>query len=180
MIRKNDFDSLLWAGDINADFKRNTSHTNHVDDLLEELSLTKSWDKFLIDFTCVHEQLGTSHLAILDHFFWSERLEEKVIDAGVLHLPDNKSDHSPTYCVLEFQDVQQEVIEQVQQKPRPNWKKASQEQKDNYKVKLEDRIGKLVVPPSVTNCRNVKCVDQEHKEELDIFTMELLGSAGGC
>ena len=57
-------------------------------------------DKFVIDFTCSHELLGTCHVAILDHFFWSEQLQESVADAGVLHLPDNKSDHSPIYCVV--------------------------------------------------------------------------------
>ena len=34
VIRKNEFDSLLWAGDINADFIRNTNHTNTVQDLV--------------------------------------------------------------------------------------------------------------------------------------------------
>lgn len=27
VIRSNEFDSLIWAGDINADFLRNSSHT---------------------------------------------------------------------------------------------------------------------------------------------------------
>ena len=176
VIRKTEFSSLLWAGDINADFPRNSCHTNRVNDLLHELGLTKSWDKFMIDFTCCHELLGTSHVSTLDHFFWNEMLEENVTDAGVLHLPDNKSDHSPIYCVLEFQDVQQEVQSQVYQKPKPNWKKASQEQKADFKTSLEDRINKLVVPPSVSSCRNVKCRDQAHREDLDIFTIELLES----
>ena len=93
--------------------------------MLEDLGLTKSWDKFVIDFTCCHALLGTSHVAILDHFFWSEQLEDSVVDAGVLHLPDNQSDHSPIYCVVEYQCVQQEVHAQAKQKPKPKWKKAN-------------------------------------------------------
>ena len=66
----------FWAGDINADFLRNTCHTTTINDTVEDLSLTPSWDKFNIDFTCCHEQLGVSHVSVLDHFFWSERLSK--------------------------------------------------------------------------------------------------------
>ena len=45
-IRNNEFDLHLWAGDINADFLRNTSHTRTVSDTIEELVLSKSWDNF--------------------------------------------------------------------------------------------------------------------------------------
>ena len=109
VIRKHDFDSLLWAGDINADFSRNTSHTSRVSEDLEELGLIRSWDRFVVDFTCCHEMLGTSHVATLDHFFWSDSLSKNVIDAGVLHRPENLSDHSPIYCVLQYPDVPGEV-----------------------------------------------------------------------
>ena len=163
------------AGDINADFIRNTCHTNRVNDLLEDLELTKSWDKFLVDFTCCHELIGTSHVSVLNHFFWSEQFQASVIDAEVLHLPDNQSDHSPIYCVVEYLGVHQEVQQnQAKQKPKPNWKKASQDQKSSFKTTLEEKISNLFVPFSVTRCRNVKCKDKEHREDLDIFTLELL------
>ena len=58
VIRKTDFDHLLWAGDINADFLRRTSHTIRVQDMVEELGLRRSWTKFPIDFTHCHELLG--------------------------------------------------------------------------------------------------------------------------
>ena len=121
-----------------------------------------------------HEQLGISHVSTLDNFFWNETLGDNVVDAGVLHLPDNKSDHSPIYCVIEFQDIQQESPDQPNQKPKPSWKKASQNQKESYKTILENRISQLEVPSSITSCRNVKCNNPAHKEDLDIFTVELL------
>ena len=102
IIRTNDFDSLLWAGDINSEFLRRTSHTRTVHDAVADLHLNKAWDRFNIDFTHCHEQLGISHTSILDHFFWSETLNDGVIDAGVIHLPENKSDHSPIFCVIEI------------------------------------------------------------------------------
>ena len=91
-----------------------------------------------------------------------------------IHGVDNKSDHSPLYCVLEFQEVQQQVVEQAQQQARPSWKKSSKEQKDSLKMKLEDNILILTTPESVSSCKNVKCRNPVHREELDTFTIELL------
>jgi hypothetical protein len=150
-----------------------------VNEDLEELGLIKSWDRFVVDFTCCHEMLGTSHVTTLDHFFWSDSLSENVIDAGVLHCPDNQSDHSPIYCVLKYPDIHEEVHEQVHQKPKPNWKKASHEQKDCFKIKLEEKLSQIRIPPSVTMCRNVQCKNEDHKEDLDIFTMEMLETVQG-
>ena len=65
VIRNNDFDSLLWAGDINAEFLRATSHTRTVHAAVDDLGLTKAWDRFNIDFTHCHEQLGIIHTSIL-------------------------------------------------------------------------------------------------------------------
>ena len=175
VIRRNDFDSILWAGDINADFIRNTSHTRTVSETVEDLGLTKSWDRFIVDFTCCHELYGVSHTSVLDHFFWSEMLGDAVTDAGVLHLPDNKSDHSPVFCVLDVEVLHQVVqAEPAQQKPRPAWKKASMEQKEDYKNLLDKKLSQLEAPISVTMCQNVKCQDPVHREELDNFTLNLL------
>ena len=164
----------MWAGDITANFIRNTNHTNTVNDLLEDIGLSKSWDRFFIDFTCCHDLLGVSHVSTLDHFFWSEQLEDNVVDAGVLHFPDNKSDHSPIYCIVSFPVIQKEACEPVQQRPRPNWSKANIDEKAKYKAILEERIGNLRIPASLTTCRDVKCRDPVHIEELDTFTMDLL------
>ena len=82
VIRRNDFDDIVWAGDINADFVRGTSHTNEVSENLDDLGLIKSWDKFDVDFTCCHELVGVSHTSVLDHFFWSTVIGENMTDAG--------------------------------------------------------------------------------------------------
>ena len=39
---------------------------------------------------------------------------------------------------------------------------------------LDERISSIQIPASLTSCKNVKCRDPEHIEELDIFTMDLL------
>ena len=152
IIRTNDFDSLLWAGDINSEFLRGTSHTRTVHDAVADLHLNKAWDRFNIDFTHCHEQLGISHTSILDHFFWSETLHDGVIDAGVIHLPENKSDHSPIFCVIEIEAIQQEVSNAAPRKPKPSWKRASQEEKSGFKELLEENLSLLNIPHSVMSC----------------------------
>ena len=42
IIADNEFDSLLWTGDINAEFLRASSHTKTVQDFLADLNLTKA------------------------------------------------------------------------------------------------------------------------------------------
>ena len=174
VIRKNDFHSLLWAGDINADFLRDTSHTDSVLAAIQDLGLSMSWEKFQIDFTHCVDQLGVSHTAILDHFFWSEAMCEAVTDAGVIHLPDNKSDHCPIYCTLRPQAIQLEFSESARQQSKPSWKKATSEQKDDFKAILEEKLSQLVTPVSLIHCRDTQCRDIEHTNDLDQFTVNLL------
>ena len=174
IIRKNESDSILWAGDINADFIRNTVHTSTVSDFVEELGLTRAWDRFFADFTCCHDILGVSHVSTLDHFFWSHQLEDYILDAGVLHFPDNKSDHSPIFCVVSFPTVTTEFSEARMSQPKPSWSRASSVDKVRYKTLLETRINTLAIPNSTVSCKDVHCQDPEHIAELDNFTMDLL------
>ena len=92
--------SVIWAGDVNADFMRQTDHTERVREVVEELRLLTAWDRFQVDFTSTHEVAGQTSVSKIDHFFWSQNLEENVDEAGVIHHEENTSDHNPIYCVL--------------------------------------------------------------------------------
>ena len=99
-ISTNEFDSLLWTGDINADFRRYTVFTEVVDNFIMDLNIYRSWDTFAIDFTHANEINDNTYTSIIDHFFWNEAINSLVEEAGVLHLPRNLSDHCPIYCKL--------------------------------------------------------------------------------
>ena len=86
IIGNNEFSSLIWAGDINADFLRNTGHVQAVKHFVSRLCLHSAWTKFEIDFTHTSEINGHTYCSTLDHFFWSENLSDAVIDAGVIHM----------------------------------------------------------------------------------------------
>ena len=174
VIRNNEFDSLIWAGDINADFLRNSNHTRAVSDTLDDLELTRSWSRFEVDFTHSHELLGDLHTAVLDHFFWSEAVDHAVTEAGVLHLPDNKSDHCPIFCVVDLGNLQQEHVSPAKQKPRPSWKRATGGQREEYRNLLDEKLADIVLPKSVTECRDLGCRDPNHMEELDSLILSML------
>ena len=156
IIENNDFDDILLLGDINADFLRNSAHCNQVKSFIEELNLMKSWAKFEVDFTMCHEVNDQVNVATIDHFFWNESLDEKVIDAGVIHSPDNFSDHCPIYCFInEDIPISAQHVEN-NAPPKPKWKKATVEEKESFKEHLEEQLRILNVPDS---CLNVHCKD---------------------
>ena len=56
VIEDNDCDAVLWAGDANSDFTRNTAHTRAVKEVVEDSNLLVTWDSFPVDFTCTSER----------------------------------------------------------------------------------------------------------------------------
>ena len=48
VIEENNCDSVLWCGDINTDFRRNTEQVEIVNDLIEELQLQRISDQNLL------------------------------------------------------------------------------------------------------------------------------------
>ena len=106
VIESNAFNALLLCGDLNADFLRKTVHCNTVMLTLDDLKLYSCWDDFPVDFTHYQERENNiPHVATLDHFFLTECLKNKVLDAGVFHSSENLSDHSPIYCTLDLKTL---------------------------------------------------------------------------
>ena len=51
VIENKDCDAVVWAGDVNSDFSRDTAHTRAVKDAVENSNLLVTWTSFLVDFT---------------------------------------------------------------------------------------------------------------------------------
>ena len=98
-------------------------------------------------------------MAAMDYFFWSENLDENVEDAGVIHHEDNKSDHKTIYVILKTKslEIKEDTTEAVKPKPKPSWKKATNEDKNKYKVNLEEKLAEVLVPESVSQCKDLHC-----------------------
>ena len=122
---------MVWAGD--ADFHRNTKFTLIIDQFIKGRYLLRSWDKFEVDFTHAAENNGKTFTSILDHFCWNAGMDNSVVDAGVLHLPHNMSDHSPVFFIRKVDDLLARTQFPLVTHAKLSWKKASQEQRDKYR-----------------------------------------------
>ena len=65
VIDNHDFDRLVWTGDINADFRRNTKFERLINEFICELDISKSWDINEIDFTHACEVNGVTPVLLL-------------------------------------------------------------------------------------------------------------------
>ena len=152
-----------------------TQFTSIIESFIDENSFQKSWDKFAIDFTNFFDLDGLSHTSILDHFFWSEDISDNIMEAGVLHIASNTSNQCPIYCNININDLQAKYRKyRIPLLPIPKacWKKATDEQKVNFKVNLEMDFTNLEIPASIEHCHDVHCEDDNHQN--DNFLIEII------
>ena len=171
VMEGNEFDNIIWTGDINADF---TQFTSIIERFIDENSLQKSWDTFAIKFTGMFDIDGHSHTSTLEHFFWSEDISNNIMAADVLHIASNTSDHCPIYCKININNLQAKCRIHHLPKPKSCWKKATDEQKANFKVNLENDLANLDIPESIEHCHDVHCNDDNHKNDSDNFLTKIL------
>ena len=58
LLTRKDFNSVVWTGDINADFSRKTEFTKCIESFIDDNNFKCAWSHFPIDFTHVHELNG--------------------------------------------------------------------------------------------------------------------------
>ena len=178
-IEDNEFDTLIWTGDINADFVRNSGHVKAVNNFINDRKLLKTWDKFDVDFTCVHEVNNVTTTSTIDHFIYNDADEDFIEDAGVVSLVDNNSDHCPIYCVIDCELITVQKPKESSCPQRPCWKKADIEEKSNFVNILDQKLRELEIPLCAGNCNDIHCKDAEHIDNIDDYAsnvFELLES----
>ena len=96
----------------------------------------------------------------------NERLLSYIVDAGVIHLGDNPSRHSPIMMKLDVGNIP--VMSRLSEKvpKRPAWYKADQDQLDEYTETLDAKLSAVQVPDSL-QCLDPQCKDEEHSRERD-------------
>ena len=174
VIVENSFDSLLWMGDLNAEFLRNSQHCAQIKSFANELGLIFSWEKYYVDFTYCQEINNELRTATLDHFLWNSSLDNQIIDAGVIHSPDNVSDHEVIYCVVKEKVDVDYCPESNNIPPKPKWNLASETEKEFFRVCLDENLAAVDIPQSVLSCTNVQCKDDHHIGEVDSFVTTIL------
>ena len=175
VILENKCEAIIWCGDVNTDFRRNTGHVELVSDFTNELQLHRVWQNFEVDFTRVCSLVDDNvQTSIIDHFFVSQVLKVEIVDAGVIHSVENSSDHSPIYCTFRPFNITIDVAETVAPIQKPSWKKASLSEKETYTFCLDEKLSHISVPAQVLECVDVNCSDKEHCDLVDKLTIEVL------
>ena len=101
---------------------------------------------------------------------------DSVVDAGVLHLSQNMSNHSPVFFIIKVDGLFARTQFPLVTHAKLSWKKASQEQRDKYRMSLENNLKSLEIPDCCEKCFNVHCQNVNHNEACDEFLIRLLKS----
>ena len=173
ILDNNAYDDCIMGGDFNFDPSRSTGFVNSVKEFLAKVGLLSVWEKFPIDFTHIHTDMKS--FSTLDHFFVNQRLLEIVTDAGVLHLGDNLSRHSPIVMKVKLPDLSDraKVSDDLIQIRRPAWYKATDEDRNAFRTSLESKLNAIRVPESLY-CVDIKCQGQTHHQDRDSFLLDIL------
>lgn len=74
-------------------------------------------------YTCISKGNKT-YVSTIDHFIYSEGLKNNLIEAGVLHLADNMSDHEPDAIIkIDSIECDDESTDNTASGNSQNWKK---------------------------------------------------------
>ena len=177
IFKECNFDHLILGGDFNADFKRHSKFVSMVRDFVNKMDLERSWNQFPVDFTHVSEKDGKTYTSLIDHFFWNNTFSELVTDAGVMHVPENMSDHSPIFCKIKTPTISMNK-EEKSQCPKdilPSWRNASEEQREMYTMVLNRKLRQVNLSLGCLDCRDVHCNASEHIIALDDLMSQVLG-----
>ena len=171
IIEKNNFTDFIMAGDLNCDLSRNTAHVNHIRSWLTKMDLLSVWSIYPIDFTFLSNDLKTS--SCLDHFIVSSNTLDIVEGAGVHHSGDSLSGHDIIWLSLSLEMTVKESKTSTSNYSRPCWDKATEWNKENFRINLSTRLESITIPDGIC-CNDICCKDPSHKEQIDTFTLDIL------
>ena len=174
ILDSNSFDDCILGGDLNYDPSRGSGFANTVRDFMLKIGLVSVWDKFPVQFTHVHTDMKS--FSLIDHFFVNERLLEQVEDAGVIHLGDNLSRHSPITMRVNIPDISVKVVEYTPlSRQKPAWYKATDEDREQFKSILCQKLSKLSIPDSLC-CEDMCCSNLGHSQDRDFHLLDIMSS----
>ena len=172
VLDNNQFEDCILGGDFNYDPRSLTGFTSIINDFMLRVGLQSVWTKFPIEYTHIHTDDKST--AILDHFFVNDNLLNKVQDAGVIHLGDNHSRHSPIMIKIKLPSISLKPDRpNIQQFRRPAWYKANDDDKKLYEKIVIEKLQSLDIPRCV-KCSNFQCEISSHSKDRDKHVIDVL------
>ena len=136
-----------------------------------QYDLKSVWTTFSADYSYCHTDL--SSFSLIDHFFVNENFLDNCLDAAPMHIGDNRSNHSPIMLKIRIPDIQRKENINNVVIGKPNWRKAEQEDIDEYTVVLNEKLSELSLPQSF-HCKDVTCKIPHHSEDRDSHAIDIL------
>ena len=95
------------------------------------MDLFRSWYQFDVDYTHDVNVRFTTYVGNRP-FLLEYCLSSNIPNTGVLHLPNNLSDHSTIYCIVQNEGilVQQQEINKLE--PKPSWKRTPDDERYDF------------------------------------------------
>ena len=171
-IENSDYDSILWCGDINADFSRNNHFRSIVGTFINKHQLKKTWDVFSIDHTFICPTYTST--STIDHFKVITNLINCVKTAGVIHRGDNLSGHSPIVLKLQTSEILRIDSPPCHYFPKQCWKKANVNDINGFKTCMKNKLDLIKQPSSIFECTNLNCQSLEHQKDIDQYITDII------
>ena len=94
---------VVLGGDFNTDMSRTGSlHTNALMSYVNDEGLAFCAQSHISDIKYTHESDVHNTCSTIDHFIVSDNLLDSITEYMSVHDGDNKSDHSPVMCHIDF------------------------------------------------------------------------------
>ena len=177
IMDNNEYDHVLWGGDLNWDPTRSSGFSLTISAFMQRLGLQSSWKTHPVTHTHVHiDHVSTS---ILDHFMMDSELLKVVQDAGALHLGDNLSRHSPIMIKLKLGLLPKREKVEVAKLRRPAWYKAGEVEREAFKLEMRIRLQMLNMPECL-HCTDPHCKAEDHSSSRDGYMLDVMGALIEC
>ena len=97
------------------------------------------------------------------------------MDAGPVHLGDNRSRHSPIMMKLNIGNRRSACPKKIKGEKvrRPAWYKATEDEKNEYTSLLEEKLAHII-PPASLDCSDVTCEHGEHSADRDRHVLDVM------
>ena len=171
IMTNNDFNDVVWAGDLNWHVERNSHFSHIMKNFVDRMELVSLWSHYNVDFTHMHTD--NKSVSTLDHFLISPRLLSLVCGAGVIHRGDNMSRHSPIWLKLDLGILPKKLSVSERVPIKPSWSKASVADIEGYTSDLRNKLGALSSPGSLS-CVQPNCTDHCHSQDRDTYMLDIL------
>ena len=86
---------------------------------------------------------------------FNQELSENIIDAGVIHLGDNISGHSPIYLKLKTGSLPKITLDERVFSEKQNWNKATEKDNESFKSEVKINLSNIDIPDCIDNCEDL-------------------------